>query len=175
MKRYFRFDAPKALEVLLYITGRTHNLYNALKVLYFADKKHLSEYGRLICGEQYIAMRHGAVPSGSYDIVKAARGDGIIQFERLPVNESLQVRDRFNIYPLRKPNMELLSESDVECLDWAITEYGGLSFSELKRRSHEQKDYVAAGEDECISLEDFVKSVTDGDLIWKEELFCLAE
>jgi hypothetical protein len=60
-----RFDAHKALEVILYVAGSVPDMYRALKVLYFADREHLGRYGRLICGDTYVAMRLGPVPSGS--------------------------------------------------------------------------------------------------------------
>lgn len=44
----FKFDAEKAVEVLLYIAEKCPDVYKALKVLYFADKDHLAQYGRLI-------------------------------------------------------------------------------------------------------------------------------
>jgi hypothetical protein len=47
----YKFDAEKTIETLLYITAQVHNTYNALKVLYFADKDHLTRYGRLISND----------------------------------------------------------------------------------------------------------------------------
>lgn len=66
------YDWEKTTEVLLYITEQVTDVYNALKVLYFADKDHLAKYGRQICGESYVAMKDGPVPSCTYDLVKAA-------------------------------------------------------------------------------------------------------
>ena len=71
----FSFDPEKGIEVLLYIADKTKDIYKILKILYFADKLHLSKYGRFISGDYYIAMKHGPVPSRSYDIIKIARGE----------------------------------------------------------------------------------------------------
>ena len=49
MKR-LRLDPRKALEVLLYVVRSCHDMYTALKVIYFADRLHLERYGRLIAG-----------------------------------------------------------------------------------------------------------------------------
>jgi len=73
----FSFDRDKALEVILYVSSKVKDLYHLLKIIYFADKKHLSLYGRFISGDSYIAMNNGPVPSQSYDILKGIRGDGI--------------------------------------------------------------------------------------------------
>src|SRR2546425_8378444 len=73
--RPFRFDAEKGLEVLLYVSNRiaNKNIYWVLKAPYFADKYHLEAGGRFICGDHYIAMKSGPVPSGLYDIVNDVR------------------------------------------------------------------------------------------------------
>jgi len=160
----YKFNIEKALEVLLYIGARCPNTYNALKVLYFADKEHLAEYGRLICGESYIAMKQGPVPSGVYDMIKYVRGDGFILTE-IPLGESFTI-DGYNIIPLRKANIDLLSESDIECLDKAIKKYGTLPFSELKRLSHNDAAYIDADENDVISLDAIVRSLPNCEILF---------
>ena len=157
-----RFDAEKALEVLLYITKRVPNMYHALKVLYFADKEHLAKYGRLICGDSYIAMEKGPVPSGTYDIVKHARGDGFCS-ANIPIKESIALQG-YNIVPRREVNLDFLSESEVECLDTAIEQYGHLSFGEIKKLSHDAA-FISADENDQIPLEAIVKNLPDSELI----------
>lgn len=158
----FKFDVEKAVEVLLYIAHRSPNTYNALKVLYFADKDHLSRFGRLICGDSYVAMSHGPVPSGVYDLVKYVRGDGIL-WTNIPVDEAFGL-DGYNIIPRREPNLDLLSESDIECLDAAIEQYGRMSFGRLKALSHD-KAFKSADQDDFIPLEAIIKSVPNGELL----------
>ncbi len=158
----YRFDAEKAIEVLLYIAEKSPDIYNALKVLYFADREHLAKYGRLICGDSYVAMREGPVPSGAYDLVKYARGDGLCWLN-IPIEEAFSVQG-YSIVPHRRANLDLLSESDIECLDAAIKGYGHLSFGELKKRSHD-KAYEAADQNDFIPLEAIVKTLPDGELL----------
>lgn len=161
----FPFDASKAIEVLLYISARCQDTYVALKVLYFADKEHLSQYGRLICGDQYVAMEYGPVPSGAYDLVKLARGQGI---RNLDMAESIGrsfVIDGFKIIPLREANQDLLSESDMECLDEAIDRYGHMGFDHMKAISHSESAYLDANQDDVIPLEAIVRSLPDGDAL----------
>jgi len=159
-----RFDPEKAIEVLLYIARRCPNTYKALKVLYFADRGHLARYGRLICGDSYVAMRLGPVPSGAYDLIKDARGD------RYPVtgvkaSEAFAVGGNNQIVPKREARLDLLSESDVECLDAAIQEYGRLSFGELKRRSHEEEAFKEADVNDFMSLEAIARGLPNGELL----------
>lgn len=158
----YRFDAEKALEVLLYITKRVPDMYHALKILYFADKEHLAKYGRLICGDTYIAMEKGPVPNGTYDIVKHARGDGFCSVN-IPIKEAITLRG-YNIVPLREANLDFLSESEVECLDASIERYGHLPFGEIKKLSHDAA-FSLADENDQIPLEAIVKDLPDGELI----------
>jgi uncharacterized phage-associated protein len=159
----FRFDLRKAIEVLLYIAEKCPDTYTALKVLYFADKEHLEKHGRFICGDTYIAMSAGPVPSGAYDIVKFARGDGFWRADP-HIREAMAVEDYYSIVPKREPDLSFLSESDIECLDASIEEYGHLSFGELKRLSHDAAFETADRNDE-ISLDAIAKSLPDGEII----------
>lgn len=158
-----RFNVEKAIEVLLYVSQRVQDLYVALKVVYFADREHLSRYGRLICGDSYVAMQYGPVPSGLYDLVKSVRGDGYCPID-LPLSDAFAVENR-SIRPKRAPNLDLLSESDIECLDEAIAKYGGLSFNQLKRLTHRDRAFRAADGSGFMSLESIVLSLPDGKLL----------
>ena len=162
MSTRYKFNTEKAVEVLLYIVEKSPNIYNALKVLYFADKGHLARYGRLICGDSYVAMRHGPVPSGVYDLVKYVRGDGFWHID-VPVNEAFAVQGH-NVIPHRQVNLDFLSESDIECLDAAIEQYAHLSFARLKKLSHDDA-YKAADQNDFIPLTAIVKTLPNSDLL----------
>lgn len=76
MRQVFQTDA--ALNALLYALsklGGKSDMHKLCKILYFADQRHLSLYGRSITGDTYIAMQYGPVPSNVDDILKAVRGD----------------------------------------------------------------------------------------------------
>ena len=68
-------DGRKLIELVVYLTGRLRGptFHSISKMLYFADKLHLSKYGRLISGDNYVAMAHGPVPSAVYNIMKVPR------------------------------------------------------------------------------------------------------
>lgn len=159
-----RFDTEKAIEVLLFIAERSSNMYHALKILYFADLDHLAKYGRLICNDNYIAMNNGPVPSGVYDLVKYARGDGY-SCQNIDIINALNVRG-YKLIPVRSANLDLLSESEIECLDAAIAQYGNMSFGELKRRSHDAA-YKAADENDFIPIEAIVGMLPDSESLLK--------
>lgn len=159
-----RLNAHKALEVLLYVARQCPKMYWALKVIYFADRQHLTRYGRLIAGDRYVAMRHGPVPSATYDLIKSVRGDGVLAM-RIPADEAFAMRDNI-IVPLRDPDLNALSESDKECLDESIQRYGRMPFGELKALSHDEA-YDAADRDDFIPMETLVKSLQDGEALWE--------
>lgn len=60
--------------------------------------------------------------------------------------------------PLRAPDLEWLSDSDIECLTAAIEAYDNLSFHELTALSHDDA-WQSADHDDFISLEAIVRSI----------------
>jgi len=109
-------------------------LYKLVKLVYFADKKHLHEWGRTITGDKYAKMEHGTTPSATYDMLKAVRGDKDWEHD---LGGYFKVEDNA-VIPLVDPDMDELSESDVQILDSVFAEDGGKAFSELKRKAHDK-------------------------------------
>lgn len=161
------FDMQKAIEVVLYVSERCADKYALLKILFFADKDHLGRYGRLICDDRYRALEFGPTPDGAYDIIQIAGGRSRI-FRRPPkaVAGSLRL-DGNCVVPLREPNIDLLSPSDIECLDDAIAEYGHLGFAKLKAISHEDTAYNDTDQNELIPMKSLVESVPNGRALWE--------
>ena len=111
----FKFNEPKAIETILYLANRVSGSqkYSICKMLYLADKTCLEKYGRFIFGESYSAMKEGATPSNSYDLLKRTAEECIGE---------LKVEGNA-VIPLRDANLDYLSESDIECLDQTIAIY----------------------------------------------------
>ena len=160
MRRYL--DAEKALEVIVYISQFTDNLFNIVKTLYYADKLHLEMYGRLISGETYVAMEDGPVPSGAYDLVKIARGDKtefekeLIEIQPGKAIIAKKENKKTTVYPKRRANLDLLSESDIECLDKAINDYANMDTNKLWKIVHREKSYNETSRDKPISLRELI-------------------
>ena len=132
-------DQQKINEAILYVAQKVKNMYNILKVLYFADKSHLSKYGRFVINDVHIIMKRGPVPSFAYDLLKEWRGDG--DFREILVDQAFDVKKSI-VKPSREPDMDLLSPSDIECLDGAIINYGYMDWRELEKLSHEDPAYI---------------------------------
>ena len=105
------FDVNKAIEVLLYVAQAVDVIEPLLVTTYVADKKHLERWGRLIYGETYVTAFCGVRPVHLHSLLTSRRGE--IDFK---------LRDGGIIEPTRKPNLDLLSESDVKCLEEAVQE-----------------------------------------------------
>ena len=145
MEYPFRFDWKKGLEAIVYIANRSPNktFHHISKIMYFADRLHLEKYGRFICGDKYCAMKHGPVPSGIYDILKLVRGNEPCSYFITPMTidtfkDAFTVIDNYNVQAARESNIKLFSESDLECIDEAISQYGSLEFTKLADVSHDQ-------------------------------------
>jgi uncharacterized phage-associated protein len=125
----FPFNKEKAINSMLHICntlGGMWDKYSLLKILYFAEQKHLAKYGRPITGDNMIAMEYGPVPSISYNEIKYSK-----------VNpEYFEIVDNIIISKC-KANLEFLSKTDLDCLNDSIDENKVLSFGALKDKSHD--------------------------------------
>lgn len=132
------FDRDVAINTILYVAeriGKKKDMHKIFKTLYFADKYHLSRYGRTITGDNYIAMEYGPVPSRISDFFKSVRGDSF--FPAGEFAKYFHFINRYMIEPDLKADLDYLSESDVECLDEAIELCKDKSFRELCDVSHD--------------------------------------
>ena len=75
-----QFDKTKALNALLYVANRIQrkDFHKIFKIIYFAERQHLADWGRPITGDTYIAMEAGPVPSRIYAMLKMVRGDSYL-------------------------------------------------------------------------------------------------
>src|SRR5258706_3597172 len=162
--RPFTFDPEKAIEVILYISKQAPipDIIHVCKILYFADKFHLEEYGRFICGDAYIAMTNGPVPSGTYNLINTVRGASQSPYSDHAQN-SFAV-DKWTVCPLREVIEDLFSTSDIECLERAIVEYGDLDVGRLIDISHDAA-YNAADINGEIPIEAIAATLRDGDVL----------
>jgi len=164
-KRIRRFDREKTVEVIKYISRHapTPDIYWIGKILYFADKLHLQRYGRLICGDDYVAMKHGPVPSGTYNLLREAR-----QFNDIPAFHpapgEFEIEGQNRVVALKAPDMDLFSETDIECLKESIRKYGTLDFGKLKAKSHDEA-YKAADENDFMDIEKIVATLPNAKVV----------
>lgn len=136
------FDIDKAISVVLYVANRLprKDFHKIFKVIYFADKAHLSEWGRTISGDSYIAMNDGPVPTRIYDMFKIVRGDSLYSLDQSTVNfysQFFDVTGDFFLQPKKSADEEYLSKSDIDCLNKSLAENKDLSFPDIREKSHD--------------------------------------
>lgn len=153
----FEINYRKSIEVILYILSKYEkqglSLCNLLKMIFAADKYHLNQYASPVTGDTYIKMKYGTVPSEIKNILDKNQStldfiaDIIIEypFERLTSKHHLK--------GTRQYNENLLSESDIEALEFGIKEYDGLTFEEVKNKNHSEKCWKESILDSSIDFE----------------------
>jgi uncharacterized phage-associated protein len=161
-----RFDYKKALESILYVCSKLKapTIHDVSKLLYWADKYHLQHYGRQLFDDTYIAMKHGPVPSGCYDMIKSVRGDGIFAFSD-DVTASFKVIENHRVEINREPNLKYLSKSEIAALDFSVKKYGALSFTDKTKESHDSA-WQEAQRDDSMSLESIIKTLPNSEELW---------
>lgn len=133
-----QFDKVKTLNALLFVANRVQrkDFHKIFKIIYFADRQYLADWGRPITGDTYIAMEAGPVPSRLYDMLKIVRGDSYMpDIEGL--GKYFQVESWMYVKPLQNADFDELSANEREILQEAIDKYAGLSYDEIKEKSHD--------------------------------------
>lgn len=157
------FNKETAMEAVLYIAQnieRRRDMHKIFKTLYFADREHLSRYGRSITGDSYIAMSYGPVPSKIDDIFKAIRGDSFFATYADDLKEYFHFVNKYVIEPNRNADMDFLSETDVECLNFAIAKCKDKTFEELVKMSHDMA-WNNTRKDREMSVKDILRENGD--------------
>ena len=133
-----QFDKEKSLNALLYVANRVQrkDFHKIFKIIYFADRQHLADWGRPITGDTYIAMEAGPVPSRLYDMLKIVRGDSYLP-DMEGLSKYFQVENWMYVRPLQDADLNKLSASEQEAMSEAIEKYAALSYDEIKEKSHD--------------------------------------
>lgn len=148
----FLFSEGKALAVVLFVLkelGGKVDKYKLARILYCADKKHLSEYARLVTGDQYIAMPVGPIPAGIYE-----------EIEKGTLNSKGNI-----VISDQDPDMKLLSKTDVECLSQSIVENKDLLLGDIENKSNQEICNKTYGDP--ISVSDMAKEAGASDELIK--------
>lgn len=135
-----KFDREKLIEIVVYILNITEELdyYRIFKILYFAEREHLSKYGMRMVTDNFVALENGPVPTELYDAIKKELRTRDLFNELYKAIAKVDSSDaNYFFKALRKPDMDYLSRSEIDCLDISIKENARLTFGELKNKSHD--------------------------------------
>lgn len=163
----FLFNRDVSINAVMYILsalGGMCDMHKICKILYFADQLHLSRYSRSITGDEYIRMQYGPVPSQVDDMFKAVRGDSFFSntSEADGLKEYFSFYNRFLIKQKKQPNLDYLSETDIECLDESIALCKDKNFNELTELSHGLA-WQNTQQDRTISVKDILREAGDSE------------
>lgn len=168
-KIFYRMNYTKAIESIVWLANKYPNIdiYHVAKILYFAEKTHLNKYGRPIIGATYIRMDFGQVPSEVRDLI--TKNTWMVEPDYLKCfSKSVEInKDPYEkLTSLRNADINLFSDTDIECLEESLSKYGDLTFAQLKEISHTEKTWIDTEQNEKI---DYLLMV-DGENEDKEEI-----
>jgi uncharacterized phage-associated protein len=165
----FIFDQRKSTQVLNYFAikaGGQINKMKALKLVFFADRYHLRKYGRLITNDNYVAMQQGPVPSATKDIAEA--NDYLDDATKSYSQEFVRPSGNWKLKSVNEVDESILSESDLEALQFAWDTFGHLTQFQLRDVTHSYpewarlKDILVVGSCVEMNLFDFLKDPPPG-------------
>ena len=130
--------------VLLYILTHSNDgqrdIYSLVKTAYYAQQNHLAQYGTPLFKVCICALPFGPVPSNIYNVLKMASGDSNeLNYHRS--DDMHLASDAINFksgrYSAKEdPNMDFLSKSDIESLNYGIEKVAKMSFNQIKEDTH---------------------------------------
>lgn len=130
--------------VLLYILTHSNDgqrdIYSLVKTAYYAQQNHLAQYGTPLFKDCICALPFGPVPSNIYNVLKMASGDSNeLDYHRS--DDMHLASDAINFksgrYSAKEdPNMDFLSKSDIESLNYGIEKVAKMSFNQIKEDTH---------------------------------------
>lgn len=167
MPNQFEFHPEKSLAATSYLASRSgETMYTILKMIYAADRCHLERYGRPITGDTFIAMKEGACPSRIYDSMKVLRGEQNHNY--LPDSEKYLEVDptTYDVAVKDMPSLDVLSASDIECLDEVISILNRNGRWVIHRMAHDAA-WKSTGPNAQMDFLTIAKSVKDGDTLAK--------
>lgn len=134
------YNPRKAAQTIAFFTlkngGRPVNTLKAVKLVYFADRESVRQYGYPIQDEPRVSMPHGPVNSFTYDFIKGEvrDDDGWSAF--------LTDREAHNI-GLADPSISIndldeLSDADFHVLEHVWQKFGHMSQWEIRDISHDR-------------------------------------
>jgi len=156
----FEFDPIKLGQALACLSTSIHDLtkLKAAKLLYFADKLHLTRYGRPITGDRYYCLDHGPVPSASLNAINDLLSPVRIRVGgRTLENHMSKVLGQYVHVDRRGPNPRLVSKlkpnqfdaltaTERDALDATAKQYGKLPAGRLIELTHKEKTWVTANQ-----------------------------
>jgi len=155
----FEFSIEKLVHSIAYFSqAGIHDLtkLKVAKLLYFADKQHLLEYGTPIIGDVYWCMDWGPVPSFALNEMNEAIGR-----QEVSLPEGSDAKLFVQILNVKKPffcfhprfevkdqayNSSVFSQSELQALGYTASVYGAKTARELVDLTHGEPTWIVANQ-----------------------------
>jgi hypothetical protein len=142
----------RILEAILYLINEAERRdiyvteFDIDKTIWLADVAHLNKYGRPITFDNYAAMKDGPVPSFTRDALQPEFDSARYYIEAWPPWDRVRSpadgdRAYKFINPKREPNLRVLSATDLDELNQALTLVKSKGFHQLRKYTHEHPAY----------------------------------
>jgi uncharacterized phage-associated protein len=150
----FDFSLDKLINAIVLFCDRHIADLTKLKVaklLYFADKKHLLEYGRPILGDVYWCLDFGPIPSAALlEMNEAIHKSEVKSEDSCMMGKMLRVKRPI----LSQPHFEakqplcagVFAASEITVLEHIVAQYGAKTASELINLTHEEPAWKIANQ-----------------------------
>ena len=145
MRMLLEFDYKKATQAINYLAkkeGGEIDKLKLIKLIYFADRYHLRRYGRPMVNDAYFAMPLGPVGSSVKDIAEFST---FLADEERGYAQRYIARgsaDQLNVVKsIADVQEEVFSQSEVEALNFAYSEFGGYKASRLVDIAHRYPEW----------------------------------
>ena len=116
------------------------------KIIYFAQKEYLVNYGKVLCPDTFKARKFGPVPALSDKVIKLVEleDEDIDQYpDLMRFRNSIRVTDQ-KVFGIAEPDMDYLSQKECEYLDkWFVYCKEKDSKTELSPESHDKAYDIA--------------------------------
>ena len=135
---------PVIIEALCYLLVKLKKIdkIHLVKLMYLADKYHLMNYGRTISGDDFVAFKNGPAGSKTVDILEF---DSYVLDKELERAKQMFKKGKGHQYlPGEKcslDQLEMLSETDLEALDFAITNFGTMDKWDVVKYTHKLQEW----------------------------------
>ena len=146
--QWVMFNYKKTVQMINFFATKAEeeelSLYktNTLKLLYFADKKHLRDYLRTISGDTYTAKQMGPVADNACDLIEAqASGEEKkaedVKYANEYVTSTKKIFSRNTAITTKKEvDKKYLSETDLYVLNYVWDTYKDLIQKNLWKETH---------------------------------------
>lgn len=149
----FKFDFDKFVATVSIFAKHIKKDLDKLKIcklIYYADKYHLINYGNPIIGDRYVHLQRGPVPSLALDIMNdildskspVYPDSSFNKFTEYLITKKIFFH-AFPVFVLKKaPDEDCLSESELEAIKNTIDRYGKFSSFELIEATHKESPWL---------------------------------